>query len=134
MCALPPVPDRAALAPAKVNSPSAFRCSAARWLEIVEVHTLCFHIRSVFLYKSRKEKLRISFVVSLLSKYVSDYKVLAFKHSPQPEITHVIRQDLGNNIHRMLISCKVDIKSCPFYSENCLFLSLPVADFHAGCR
>ena len=50
------MPDRAALAPAKVNSPSGFRCREARWLEIVEVHTLCFNIRSVFLYKSEKDK------------------------------------------------------------------------------
>lgn len=49
------MPDRAALAPAKVNSPPCFRCRAARWLEIVEVHTLCFHIRSVFLYKSKTQ-------------------------------------------------------------------------------
>lgn len=49
---LPPVPDRAALAPDRVNSPPGFRCSVARWLEIVDVHTLCFHIRSAFLYKS----------------------------------------------------------------------------------
>lgn len=49
------MPDRAALAPAKVNRPPCFRCRAARWLEIVEVHTLCFHIRSVFLYKSKTQ-------------------------------------------------------------------------------
>lgn len=55
-CALPPVPDSAALAPAKVKSPPSFRCRAARRLEMVEVHTLCFHIRSVFLYKSETER------------------------------------------------------------------------------
>lgn len=61
-CALPPVPDSAALAPAKVNSPPSFRCRAARRLEMVEVHTLCFHIRSVFLYKSKTEiKMKASF-------------------------------------------------------------------------
>lgn len=48
----PPVPARAAFAPAKVRSPPDFRCREARWLEMVEVHTLCFHIKSVFLYKS----------------------------------------------------------------------------------
>lgn len=55
MHALPPVPESAALAPAKVNSPPSFRCRAARWLEMVEVHTLCFHIKSVFLYKSKRD-------------------------------------------------------------------------------
>lgn len=49
---MPPVPDWAALAPARVSSPPVFRCKAARWLEMVEVHTLCFHIKSAFLYKS----------------------------------------------------------------------------------
>lgn len=57
--ASPPVPDRAALAPASVNSPSCFRCKEARRPEIVEVHTLCFHIRSVFLYKSKQEKKQV---------------------------------------------------------------------------
>lgn len=52
LCASPPVPDWAALAPARVSSPPVFRCKAARWLEMVEVHTLCFHIKSAFLYKS----------------------------------------------------------------------------------
>lgn len=56
MCASPPVPDRAALAPASVNSPPCFRCKEARRPEIVEVHTLCFHIRSAFLYKSKQER------------------------------------------------------------------------------
>lgn len=54
----PPVPDRAALAPARVRSPPSFRCRAARWLEMVDVHTLCFHIKSVFLYKSKRDARR----------------------------------------------------------------------------
>ena len=49
---LPAVPARLALAPDKVNSPPAFRWMEAKWLEMVEVQTLCFHIISVFLYKS----------------------------------------------------------------------------------
>lgn len=57
---LPGVPSRAALAPAKVRRPPSLRCLVARWLEMVDVHMLCFHIRSQFLkraeWKEKKKK------------------------------------------------------------------------------
>lgn len=49
---LPGVPSRAALAPAKVRRPPSLRCLVARWLEMVDVHMLCFHIRSQFLKRA----------------------------------------------------------------------------------
>jgi hypothetical protein len=51
---LPGVPSKAALAPARVKRPPSFRCFVAKWLEIVDVHILCFHIMSQFL-KSAEE-------------------------------------------------------------------------------
>lgn len=72
MHSLPPVPDRAALAPAKVNSPPCFRCRAARWLEIVEVHTLCFHIKSVFLYKSKTHNQNVFLSIMVIAIHASD--------------------------------------------------------------
>lgn len=53
---LPGVPSRAALAPAKVRRPPSLRCLVARWLEMVEVHMLCFHIRSQFLKRAERKK------------------------------------------------------------------------------
>lgn len=53
---LPGVPSRAALAPAKVRRPPSLRCLVARWLEMVDVHMLCFHIRSQFLKRAEWRK------------------------------------------------------------------------------
>ena len=50
----PGVPSRAALAPAKVRRPPSLRCLVARWLEMVDVHMLCFHIRSQFLKRAEQ--------------------------------------------------------------------------------
>lgn len=49
---LPGVPSKAALAPARVKRPPSFRCFVAKWLEMVDVHILCFHIRSQFLKRA----------------------------------------------------------------------------------
>lgn len=55
---LPGVPSSAALAPAKVRRPPSLRCLVARWLEMVDVHMLCFHIRSQFLKRAGRENNR----------------------------------------------------------------------------
>lgn len=133
MCALPPVPDRAALAPDKVNSPPAFRCRAARWLEIVEVHTLCFHIRSVFLYKSGRHVFIKNNFCCMFNRCTRLLCVDLLK-VPTARNNMCDKAGFGNNIPQMLISGTVDIKSCPYYSENSLFPLPPVAVFHAGCR
>lgn len=54
----PGVPSRAALAPAKVRRPPSLRCLVARWLEMVDVQMLCFHIRSQFLKRAEQRNTR----------------------------------------------------------------------------
>ncbi len=53
---VPGVPSSEAFAPERVSRPPGFRWNDARWLEMVEVQTLCFHIISEFLYKSKISK------------------------------------------------------------------------------
>ena len=46
------------MAPAKVRRPPSLRCLVARWLEMVDVHMLCFHIRSQFLKRAERKNNR----------------------------------------------------------------------------
>lgn len=45
---------REALAPVSVSKPPALRCWEARYVEMMDVQTLCFHIKSLFLNTSVK--------------------------------------------------------------------------------
>lgn len=53
----PGVPPKAALAPVRVNKPPSLRYFVAKWLEIVDVHMLCFHIKSAFLYRALRNEI-----------------------------------------------------------------------------
>lgn len=77
---LPGVPSKAALAPAKVKRPPSFRCFVAKWLEMVDVHILCFHIKSQFL-KSAGE--RAKHVNSSLPENNPENKLNS--HCPAPQ-------------------------------------------------
>lgn len=50
---LPGVPDIALPAPGNVNTPFSLRKFTANWAVIVDDQTLCFHIKSLFLIKSK---------------------------------------------------------------------------------
>lgn len=78
---LPGVPSKAALAPARVKRPPSFRCFVAKWLEMVDVHILCFHIKSQFLKSAgKREKKNVN---SSLPENNSEDKLNS--HCPAPQ-------------------------------------------------